>query len=138
MFTKSIFFSQQALFPLNTKYLIGILLLFFCICYSCQNEQATNQKRVINLPNTPEAVCRTWQSFLDKNEIAKAMLLGSPKAKNWLIDNQGLFLEDKEIEATQFLSMTCSESTGAAICKYTVKEEGELIEDYFTLIRQQG
>ena len=139
MFTKSIFFSEQALFPLNTKYLIGLLLLFFYSCYSCQNEQTTtNQKRVINLPNTPEAVCRTWQSFLDKNEIAKAMLLGSLKTKNWLRDNQALFLEDKEIEATQFLSITCSESTDAAICKYTLREEGELIEDYFTLVRQQG
>ena len=115
-----------------------MFLLLFC-AYSCQNEPTSaTGTRAIEIPNTPEAVCRTWQSFLDKNEIAKAMLLGSPKTKNWLRDNQTLFLEDKEVEATKFLSMTCSESGDAAICKYTLNEEGDLIEDYFTLIRQKG
>jgi len=137
MFIKSIFLFKQPLPTLSTRSLIGFLLLFFC--YACQNEQkATTSTRVIDIPNTPEAVCRTWQSFLDKNEIAKAMLLGSTKSKNWLKDNQALFLEDKELEATEFLSMSCSESADAAICKYTIREEGEIIEDYFTLVRQKG
>ena len=140
MFIKLLFFLKQTrTLMISTKRLIGLILLLLCCFYSCQNEpSAAKGTRVIDLPNAPEAVCRTWQLFLDKNEIAKAMLLGSPKTKNWLRDNQALFLADQEVEVTKFLSMTCSESADAAICKYTLREEGELIEDYFTLIQQQG
>lgn len=122
------------------NYSSNIILFFFSLFFiglffSCKNDTPTNKGNVINLPNTPEGVCRAWQQYVDNNEIAKAMLLGSPAAKEWLKLNQSLFLADDELDATKFLSLNCTEKGDKAICKYTLKEEGDLIEDYFSLVK---
>jgi len=109
-----------------------VLLLAF---FSCKNDPSANKGNVINLPNNPEGVCKAWQQYVDNNEIAKAMLLGSPAAKEWLKLNQSLFLADDELEPTKFLSLTCTEKGDKAICKYTLQEEGDLIEDFFSLVK---
>lgn len=112
------------------------ILICFTICFSaCQNDPPANNGKVITLPNTPEGVCRAWQQYIDNNEIAKAMLLGSPSSKEWLKINQSLFLADDELEPTQFITIKCKEEKDKAICKYTLKEEEDMIEDYFSLIK---
>ena len=113
-----------------------VLLVVSSILSSCQNEPSKQAVTII-LPNTPESVCRAWQTYLDNNEIAKAMLLGNLATKNWLKENQDLFLADEQLEPTSFLTMICKESADTAICKYRIQEE-EVIEDYFTLVREKG
>ena len=108
------------------------MVLFFT---ACKNDPPTNQPKAITLPKTPEGVCRAWQQYVDNNEIAKAMLLGSPAAKEWLKLNQSLFLADDELEPTKFISIRCTETGDKAICKYSLKEEGDTIEDYFSLVK---
>ena len=112
--------------------LFGLMVLFFT---ACKNDPPTNQPKAITLPKTPEGVCRAWQQYVDNNEIAKAMLLGSPAAKEWLKLNQSLFLADDELEPTKFISIRCTETGDKAICKYSLKEEGDTIEDYFSLVK---
>ena len=119
----------QMLFPLFLTSLVVLSVI------SCRTDPPTNQPKAITLPKTPEDVCRAWQQYVDNNEIAKAMLLGSPTAKEWLKLNQSLFLADDELEPTQFISIRCTETGDKAICKYRLKEEGDTIEDYFSLVK---
>lgn len=111
-----------------------LLLGLLCACQNEPNSTATT-KEAFTIPNTPESICRLWQKVLDNNEIDKALLLGSPATKAWLLENKDLIVDNGMNEATQFIDMTCQESADKAICKYTLQEDGDLIEDYFSLLR---
>lgn len=114
------------------------LLYFLCLglLCACQNEpSAPKSKEAFIIPNTPETICRLWQQVLDNNEIDKALLLGSSATKKWLTENKDLIVNNGTNEATKFINMTCTEAGDKAICKYTLREDGDLIEDYFSLIK---
>jgi len=119
-------------------FLVPIVAICFLSIIACKNDAPINNKQMMQIPSTPKGVCRAWQQYLDNNEIAKAMILGSPSAKKWLVDNQSLFLADDEIEPTKFIAIKCTESGAKAICKYTLQEEGDTIEDYFSLVKIKG
>lgn len=114
-----------------------LYFLFLGLLCACQNEptSTSHNKEVFTIPNTPESICRLWQKVLDNNEIHKASLLGSPATKKWLQENKDLIVSNGMNEATKFINMTCQESADKAICKYTLREDGDLIEDYFSLLR---
>ena len=110
--------------------------LVLLIIYACQNEAPKQEAKP--LPNTPETVCKAWQSYLDSNQIEKVALLSTPNTKKWLEENKDIFLNDDEFFATHFLSMNCEEQEEKAICTFTIEEGGEVIEDYFVLIKKDG
>ena len=119
---------------MKSNYLL--YFLFLGVLYACQNEPTASKKtEAFIIPNTPETICRLWQKVLDNNQIDKALLLGSPATKKWLIENKELIVHNGLNETTQFINMTCTEAADKAICKYTLREDGDLIEDYFSLIR---
>ncbi len=119
---------------MKSNYLLYFLLLGL-LC-ACKNEPAVSKDtETFTIPNTPESICRLWQKVLDNNEIDKALLLGSSATQAWLTENKDLIVDNGTNEATTFINMTCTETADKAICKYTLREDGDLIEDYFSLIK---
>ena len=119
---------------MKNNYLLYFLFLGFL--GACKSDPpASKSAEVFTIPNTPESICRLWQKVLDNNEIDKALLLGSPATKKWLVENKDLIVDSGLNEATTFIDMACKAIADTAICKYTLREDGDLIEDYFSLIR---
>lgn len=114
--------------------LISITLVIQLI--SCSNDQKPSGNE--SLPNTPETVCKQWQSYLDNNEIEKVATLSTTITKEWLTENKELFLNDTQVYKTEFVKMDCDSMGNKATCIYTIKEEGELIEDIFLLKKVAG
>lgn len=117
------------------KVLLHILTLSVLLI-SCSNEPSVQQKDP--LPNTPETVSKKWQLLLDNNEIEKVAELSTDNTKEWLKENKELFLSDTQVYKTQFVKMDCQEKDNQATCLYIIKEEGELIEDFFLLKKIDG
>ncbi len=119
---------------MKSNYLLYFLLLGL-LC-ACKNESSVSKHtETFTIPNTPESICRLWQKVLDNNEIDKALLLGSAATKKWLLENKDLIVDNGMSEATRFINMACTEAADKAICKYSLQEDGDLIEDYFSLVR---
>lgn len=114
------------------RFSILLLLISFL---SCNNEP---QKKVEQLPKTPEATARLWQKYVDTDQFEKAYPISTPRAQEWLqmieIFLQGLPPEETaEVVNTVFREMSCSEKGNIAKCGYIIEEEGELIRDTFIL-----
>ncbi len=116
--------------------LLFSIITFFVFLISCSNEPSVQQKEA--LPNTPETVSKKWQLLLDNNEIEKVAELSTDNTKGWLKENKELFLSDTQVYKTQFVKMDCQEEGEQATCIYLIKEEGEFIEDFFSLKKIDG
>lgn len=114
--------------------LMSIALVTLLI--SCSDEPKNSYNE--SLPNTPETVCKQWQLYLDNNEIEKVAALSTTTTKEWLTENKELFLNDTQVYKTEFVKMDCDSVGDKATCIYTIKEEGELIEDVFLLKKKSG
>lgn len=119
----------------KTAFFYPILLGLLCV--NCNNK-AEDKKRPKQPLDTPQAVCQQWQYHLDNNEIEAAIRLSTPATKEWLEENKLLFLSDNQIYLTQFLKMNCDLEEDKAICHFTIREEGEIIDDYYILKRING
>jgi len=119
------------------KHFIFIIFLALPLCIAC-TDISNNAQSQIDLPNTPEAVSKQWQLYLDNNEIEKVAALSTQKTKVWLQENKELFLNDPQLYKTNFIQMQCSVNQDTAICHFTLQEAGELIEDYFLLKKENG
>lgn len=119
-------------------------LLLITLCWSCGNEATnTDNNTPQQLPDTPEAVTRLWQQYVDEDRFAEAVPLSTPRAQEWLqmIEKflEGLPPEETaEIIRTEFTQMSCTENGDTAFCACVIKEEEELIPDTFQLQRIGG
>ena len=115
----------------------GIFFMAFLgFLMSCNNNPPTQEQET--LPNTPETVSKKWQFYLDNNQLDKVALLSTSSTKEWLEENRELFLNDHQVYKTQFIKMKCQTNGNQATCNFTIKEEGELIDDYFLLKKVAG
>ena len=119
----------------NINQLIATIFILFLV--NCSNESSSSTTNE-PLPNTPEAVSKQWQFYLDNNEIEKVATLSTITTKEWLTENKELFLNDTQVYKTEFVKMDCQTKDDRAACIYTIKEEGELIDDVFLLKKIRG
>jgi len=75
---------------------------------------------------------------LDNNELEKVANLSTSTTKEWLTENKEIFLNDNQVYKTEFVKMNCDSADNKAACLYTIKEDGELIEDVFLLKKVAG
>ncbi len=116
-----------------------IYYFFFMLLFiSCANETNTASEA---LPNTPEAVVRTYQAFLDKNEFEKAKQLSTEAEKERL---DAIFTiistepRDSTIFSTVFLEINCSTEKDKALCACLVEDFEEKYRDTFHLVKLRG
>lgn len=123
---------------MTTQYINHLLsIVFVLLLINCSNEPNSSTTNEL-LPNTPETVSKQWQLHLDNNEIEKVAALSTPTTKEWLAENKEIFLTDNQVYNTKFIKMDCQTNGDRAACIYTIKEDGELIEDVFLLKKIAG
>jgi len=113
-----------------------IIIITILLFANCNNESTIQNSKP--LPNTPETVTKQWQLYLDNNELEKVATLSTATTKEWLTENKELFLSDTQVYKTEFVKMNCDSAGNRAACLYTIKEDGELIEDVFLLKKIDG
>ena len=110
----------------------------FCLCFllalACTQQPTA--------PNTPEEVARKWQEYMDKNQFAEARKLSTEGAKE-IVDMIEMIFSDEGsgedwVSETVFVEMKCREQKDTAICTCLIKEEDELIQDSFLLVKAAG
>jgi len=91
-------------------------------------------------PDSPEYAVRTWQRLVDENHFAEAKQWGTPTTQRWLDLMSELIGEGDTTSVTQtvFEKLDCTVADSTAWCVYQVREEGELIQDTFWLVRHDG
>jgi len=125
------------------KNLFILILIVFCSSCGSDTAQDATAKLSSSLPNTPEAVARKWQEYVDLDKFDEAARLSTPNAKEWLLMIEK-FLEDLppeesgEVYLTNFTEMNCVENGNIARCGCLIKEEDEIIADTFILHKIVG
>ncbi len=110
----------------KTLFLLGLLAM-----YSCQNTP--------KLDNSPEAVAKAWQTYLDKSDFESAKNLSSPEAAKFVaflekLENDVVEMDSNSVK-TVLDNMKCKKNGDMAVCIYT-DEFGR--EDKFDLIKTNG
>ncbi|NJK83711.1 MAG: hypothetical protein HC912_07720 [Saprospiraceae bacterium] len=93
------------------------------------------------LPNTPEAVVRTYQAYLDKNDFEKAKTLSTEAEKNRLNAIFNIISSepsDSTIFSTIFLEIDCKTEEDKAACACLVEDFEEKYRDTFHLVKIKG
>lgn len=114
------------------------LFVFIFLSVSCANE--TNQLNEA-LPNTPEAVVRSYQAYLDKNEFEKAKRLSTEAEKKRLDAIFNIIStepSDSTIFNTIFLEINCITNKNKALCACLVEDFEEKYRDTFHLLKLKG
>lgn len=116
----------------------GILL---AILGACRNQPAPETPNAGPLPNTPEAVVRQYQAFLDSNLFDQARLLSTPRAADFL-EMLAQMISDEPMDSsvvhTSFLKIDCTERGDTAVCICLAQDEFEEYETEFRLLRMAG
>ena len=110
--------------------------------WSCGNAPQQNKKGSSDtLPPQPEAVFRTWQAHIDRNEFEQARKLSTAATVEWIDMISTILFEDPEETETfltKFLELRCTENADTASCVYLTEEEGIQIQDSVRLLRING
>lgn len=113
-----------------------LFLLFGFFFINCHSNSKPS-----SLPNTPEAVVRAWQAFIDNNQLSQAAQLSTAEALIYIQQElSALPIEDSlEQEQNVFLDLQCQELGDSAICTYFFEDEiGEKMPGKLALRRIKG
>lgn len=110
--------------------ILAVVAVFFAMS-SCQPDPA---------PDSPEYAVRTWQKLVDENHFAQAKEWSTATTQRWLDLMTELIGEGdtSSVTHTVFERLDCSVADSSAWCVYQVREEGEIIQDTFWLVRRDG
>ncbi|MFN0014241.1 MAG: hypothetical protein ACKVU2_06800 [Saprospiraceae bacterium] len=104
-------------------------LFAICLC-CCWGERA----------DSPEAVVRLWQSYIDRNQFDSARLYSTEQARSYIDFLDALLQGDSaDISNTELYQLKCDIQGDSAVCHYLI--EGELeekIPDTLVLYRVSG
>ena len=111
-----------------------VLCFCFLLILACTQQASA--------PNTPEEVARKWQEYMDKNQFAEARNLSTEGAQEIVDMIEAIFTDEGNSEEwvseTVFIEMKCREQKDTAVCTCLIKEEDELIQDSFLLVKPAG
>jgi len=112
----------------------AMLCFCFLLAMACTQPPAA--------PATPEEVAKKWQEYMDKNQFEEARQLSTEGAQE-IVDMIEMIFKDEGnsedwISETVFVEMKCREKKDTAICTCLIKEEEELIQDSFLLVKAGG
>ena len=99
---------------------------------------SAQQKSDNALANTPEAVVRQWQAFVDANRAEEAKMLSTERTKKFIDDSPKI--PNEEIVETIFSNMKCREMGDRAVCVYytTTSSDTLKILDSLDVVRENG
>jgi hypothetical protein len=127
----------------NFNYTLLIALLAIVACKKGDKPQtSTNtitETAPIELPKTPEAVVRTWETQIEQNQFALAKLISTGKTLETVVSLDSTNnMQVIPPSNTKILSIACAEKGEKATCDCLLEDaEGKIQCKYF-LLRQNG
>jgi hypothetical protein len=126
------------------NYIVFIAVLFSVI--ACKRGEKTQtptntitETAPIELPKTPEAVVRTWESQIEQNQFALAKLISVGKTLETVVELDSTNnMQQIPPSGTKIVSIACAEKGDKATCDCMLEDtEGKIQCKYF-LSRQNG
>ncbi len=115
------------------------LLFLFLILFGCAEDESAAE--TFDLPNTPEAVVKAYQAFLDKNNFTDAKRL-STSTEQERLDAIAQIIETEPLDSTVFntifLEISCQTNANKALCACLLEDFEEKYRDTFHLVKQNN
>ncbi len=93
----------------------------------------------IELPQTPEAVVRTWEAQIEQNQFALAKLIRTGKTLETVVSLDSTNnIERIPPSNTKILSIACEEKGEKATCACMLEDSEGKIQCTYFLLRQNG
>jgi hypothetical protein len=127
----------------NFNYILLFAILATVACKRGDNTQTstntTTEVAPIELPKTPEAVVRTWETQVEQNQFALAKLISTGKTLETVVSldstNQ---MEPIPPSNTKILSIACEEKGEKATCDCLLEDSEGKIQCKYFLLRENG
>jgi hypothetical protein len=126
------------------NYIVLLAVVFSVIACKRGEKTQTGQNTLtetapIELPKTPEAVVRTWESQIEQNQFALAKLISVGKTLETVVDLDSTNnMQQIPPSGTKIVSIACAEKGDKATCDCLLEDtEGKIQCKYF-LSRQNG
>jgi hypothetical protein len=120
--------------------------LFFLAFSACNNDksqalkpQQLSEPLKIELPNTPEAVVRTWEDKINKNDFTIVRLLSMGSTLDFVNSlAESDVIEHSENVNSEILSIQCTEKGNNAQCDCILKDDSGKTAFKYELVRNNG
>jgi hypothetical protein len=104
-------------------------------------QQAVNTEPKEIIPETPEALVRLYQAYVDSNRFELAQSLSTPRSAP-LHEMMAAIVADTPFDSslihTQFIKLSCEEKQDTAICICLLKDEYEEYESEYIVVRMEN
>ncbi len=125
----------------NYLFLIAILAIFACK-HGDKPQTSTNtitETAPIELPKTPEAVVRTWETQVEQNQFALAKLISTGKTLETVVSLDSTNnMQEIAPTGNKILSIACDEKGDKATCDCLLEDAIGKIQCKYFLMRQNG
>ncbi len=119
--------------------LLYIVIAIMIVATACQNDTKPTVVETATpkpmLENTPEAVVRQWQNWMDKSQFDNAGYLSTPRMQRWVTQMRTIFGTDTTA-TTVFKSIKCITKDTTGLCRCIITENKEIFEDSFLLVKR--
>ena len=127
----------------NFNYIFFIAVVAVVACKRGDKNQAaqttTEQTAPVELPKTPEAVVRTWEAQVEKNQFALPKLISIGKTLETVVSLDSTNkIEPIPPMNTKILSISCTEKGEKATCDCLLEDSEGKIQCKYFLLRQNG
>jgi hypothetical protein len=127
----------------NFNYILIVAILAVVACKRGEKTQTSpntiSETAPIELPKTPEAVVRTWETQVEQNQFALAKLISTGKTLETVVSLDSTNnMQQIPPSNTKIVSIACEEKGDNATCDCMLEDsEGKIKCKYF-LLRQNG
>lgn len=126
------------------SYIVLLAALFSVIACKRGEKTQTAQNNItetapIELPKTPEAVVRTWESQIEQNQFALAKLISVGKTLETVVELDSTNSMQKiPPSGTKIVNIACAEKGDKATCDCLLEDSEGKIQCTYFLSRQNG
>jgi hypothetical protein len=127
----------------NFNYILIVALLATTACKRGEKTQTStntiSETAPIELPKTPEAVVRTWETQVEQNQFALAKLISTGKTLELVVGLDSTNNMQKiEPTGNKIVSIACEEKGDKATCDCLLEDSEGKIQCKYFLLRQNG
>ena len=102
-------------------------------------QNTTTETTPIELPKTPEAVVRTWESQIEHNQFALAKLISIGKTLETVVELDSTnSMQQIPPSGTKIVNIACAEKGDKATCDCLLEDSEGKIQCTYFLSRQNG
>ena len=125
---------------MNLNFWISPALLLTCLgaLFSCVQRDKPVGQAAAQTPQTPEAVVRQYQLYLDQNDFDRAKTLSTSREAERLVEVSRIVAaesQDSTRTYSTFLKLNCVVQSDSARCSCTIRDQYETYDTEFVLVR---